>query len=92
MPVNEGKTSEKRVRHLSVDADDSGQRLDNYLTKVLKGVPRTRLYRALRKGEVRVNKGLVKAAYRLVTGDIVRIPPLHQPAPFTGREAQNACI
>lgn len=69
------------VRHLTVDENSSGQRLDNYLTRELKGVPRTRLYRALRKGEVRVNKGRVKAAYRLVTGDIVRIPPLRQPAP-----------
>ena len=69
------------VRHLTVDADSSGQRLDNYLTRELKGVPRTRLYRAMRKGEVRVNKGRVKADYRLVTGDIVRIPPLRQPAP-----------
>ena len=69
------------VRHLTVDADSAGQRLDNYLTRELKGVPRTRLYRALRKGEVRVNKGRVKADYRLVAGDLVRIPPLHQPAP-----------
>lgn len=69
------------VRHLTVDVDSAGQRLDNYLTRELKGVPRTRLYRALRKGEVRVNKGRVRADYRLVVGDLVRIPPLHQPAP-----------
>ena len=69
------------VRHLTVDADSSGQRLDNFLTRELKGVPRTRLYRALRKGEIRVNKGRVKADYRLVTGDLVRIPPLRLPAP-----------
>ena len=81
MPSNEDKKPEKRVRHLTVDADDSGQRLDNYLTKALKGVPRTRLYRALRKGEVRVNKGRAKPDYRVVAGDVVRIPPLHQPAP-----------
>ena len=67
------------VRYLTVDEDASGQRLDNYLVKQLKGVPRTRLYRALRKGEVRVNKGRVRADYRLVAGDSVRIPPLHQP-------------
>jgi len=73
--VNQG------VRFLEIDVDSSGQRLDNYLTRVLKGVPRTRLYRALRKGEVRVNKGRVRADYRLVAGDRVRIPPLHQPAP-----------
>ena len=70
-----------RARLLTVEEDDSGQRLDNFLTRELKGVPRTRLYRALRKGEVRVNKGRVKAAYRLAAGDVVRIPPLYQPAP-----------
>lgn len=68
------------VRHLTVAEDSSGQRLDNFLTRELKGVPRTRLYRALRKGEIRVNKGRVKADYRLVTGDLVRIPPLRIPA------------
>lgn len=73
--VNQG------VRFLEIDVDSSGQRLDNYLTRVLKGVPRTRLYRALRKGEVRVNKGRVRPDYRLVAGDMVRIPPLHQPEP-----------
>tara|TARA_B110000503_G_scaffold32105_2_gene52112 strand:+ start:3605 stop:4459 length:855 start_codon:yes stop_codon:yes gene_type:complete len=47
----------------------------------MKGVPRARLYRALRKGEVRVNKGRVRADYRLALGDMVRLPPLHQPEP-----------
>jgi 23S rRNA pseudouridine955/2504/2580 synthase len=69
------------VRHLTVGADYSGQRLDNYLLRELKGVPRTRLYRGLRKGEIRVNKGRVKADYRLCEGDVVRVPPLHQPLP-----------
>lgn len=69
------------VRFLHVDVDDSGQRLDNFLIRVLKGVPRARLYRALRKGEIRVNKGRVRADHRLVAGDVVRIPPLRQPAP-----------
>ena len=57
------------MRYLIVDEDSSGQRLDNYLMREIKGVPRTRLYRALRKGEIRVNKGRVKADYRLVAGD-----------------------
>lgn len=70
-----------RVQYLTVDVDDSGQRLDNFLMRVLKGVPKTRLYRALRKGEVRVNKGRVKADYRLVAGDRVRLPPLRLPEP-----------
>lgn len=69
------------VRYLSIDADSSGQRLDNFLMRELRGVPRTRLYRALRKGEIRVNKGRVKADYRLVSGDRVRLPPLRVPAP-----------
>jgi 23S rRNA pseudouridine955/2504/2580 synthase len=69
------------VQHLTVDQDSVGQRLDNYLVRELKGVPKTRLYRALRKGEVRVNKGRVRADYRLVVGDIVRIPPLRRPEP-----------
>lgn len=70
-----------RVRHVTVDEESSGQRLDNFLLRELKGVPRTRLYKAVRKGEVRVNKGRVKVDYRVVSGDVVRIPPLHQPAP-----------
>ena len=70
----------RHTRHLTVDEDTAGQRLDNFLIRELKGVPRTRLYRALRKGEVRVNKGRVRADYRLVIGDLVRLPPLHQPA------------
>ena len=53
-----------------------GQRLDNFLQRELKGVPKSRLYRALRKGEIRVNKGRVKADYRVQAGDQVRIPPL----------------
>ncbi len=69
------------VHHLCVDDDSAGQRLDNYLVRELKGVPKTRLYRALRKGEIRVNKGRVKADYRLVAGDLVRIPPLRRPSP-----------
>tara|TARA_R110002049_G_scaffold83933_14_gene213637 strand:+ start:3006 stop:3911 length:906 start_codon:yes stop_codon:yes gene_type:complete len=64
-----------------VDDNAAGQRLDNYLQREMKGIPRTRLYRALRKGEVRVNKGRVRADYRLAIGDVVRIPPLQQPEP-----------
>tara|TARA_R110002110_G_scaffold213154_2_gene426255 strand:+ start:3591 stop:4547 length:957 start_codon:yes stop_codon:yes gene_type:complete len=69
------------VRQLLIEADSAGQRLDNYLLKVLKGVPRTRIYRGLRKGEFRINKGRVKADYRLAEGDVLRVPPLHQPEP-----------
>lgn len=71
-------SSPGRVRQITVQAEDSGQRLDNFLQRQLRGVPRTRLYRALRKGEVRVNKGRIRGEYRLVAGDVVRIPPLHE--------------
>jgi 23S rRNA pseudouridine955/2504/2580 synthase len=64
------------VRFIEVQPDQAGQRLGNFLLKTLKGVPKSRLYRAMRKGEIRVNKGRVKAEYRLCGGDGVRVPPL----------------
>ena len=64
------------VRTLVVDGGSAGQRLDNYLAKVLKGVPRTHLYRVIRSGEVRVNKARASADTRLGLGDEVRIPPV----------------
>jgi 23S rRNA pseudouridine955/2504/2580 synthase len=64
------------VRQVLVDEDDAGQRIDNFLLRCLKGVPKSHIYRILRKGEVRVNKGRIRANYRLQTGDTVRIPPL----------------
>jgi len=74
----ETDSGKSRVQFVLVDEESSGQRLDNFLMRHTRGVPRTRLYRALRKGEVRVNKGRVKADYRVVAGDSVRIPPLQQ--------------
>ena len=64
------------VREVAIDESASGQRVDNFLTLHLKGVPRSRMYRLLRRGEVRVNRGRVRPDYRLVLGDIVRIPPV----------------
>ena len=64
-----------------VDAESAGQRIDNFLLRHLKGVPRSHLYRVLRRGEVRVNKGRIQADYRLQAGDLVRIPPVRTPAP-----------
>ena len=66
------------VRYLTVDERGEGQRIDNFLLRELKGIPRTLVYRLLRRGEVRVNKGRAKAGRRLVAGDVVRIPPLRQ--------------
>jgi len=64
------------VRMLSISSEQAGQRIDNYLITLLKGVPKSRIYRILRKGEVRVNKGRIKPVYRLKAGDEVRIPPI----------------
>ena len=64
------------ARLVTVDEFSIGQRLDNYLLKQLKGVPRSHIYRIIRKGEVRVNKGRKKADYKLQLEDVVRIPPI----------------
>ncbi len=64
---------------VTVDERSEGQRIDNFLRHRLKGVPKTRLYRSLRRGEVRVNKGRIRPDYRLKRGDVVRIPPLRYP-------------
>ena len=75
------------VRHVTIDAAHAGQRLDNFLLTFLKGVPRTRIYRLVRKGEVRLNKGRCHPDDRLKAGDVVRIPPVRlgtRPAPQLG--------
>jgi 23S rRNA pseudouridine955/2504/2580 synthase len=64
------------VRKVRIDTEDAGQRIDNFLIRVLPGVPRGRVYRLLRRGEVRVNSGRVRAEYKLAAGDEVRIPPV----------------
>jgi 23S rRNA pseudouridine955/2504/2580 synthase len=64
------------VRHLTVDAESSGQRLDNYLMRLLKGVPKTHVYRVIRSGEVRINKGRAHADTRVAEGDDIRLPPV----------------
>lgn len=75
------------VQLLEVAPEFAGQRIDNFLRTQLKGVPKTLVYRILRKGEVRVNKGRIKPEYKLQAGDIVRVPPLRlaerdEPAPL----------
>ncbi|WP_425197224.1 RluA family pseudouridine synthase [Polaromonas sp.] len=61
---------------VTVDADFAGQRLDNFLIRQLKGVPKTHVYRIIRSGEVRINKGRVQADTRVEAGDVVRLPPV----------------
>ena len=65
-----------QVQYLEISEANAEQRLDNFLIGFLKGVPKTRIYRMVRKGEVRVNKGRANVSYKLVLGDIVRIPPV----------------
>ncbi|PUE25409.1 ribosomal large subunit pseudouridine synthase C [Limnohabitans sp. JirII-29] len=64
------------VKTLAVDEDSAGQRLDNFLLRHLKGVPKTHVYRIIRSGEVRVNKGRATADQRVVAGDLIRVPPV----------------
>ncbi|SEG43225.1 23S rRNA pseudouridine(955/2504/2580) synthase RluC [Vibrio hangzhouensis] len=65
-----------KVQFVDIDDDMAGQRIDNFLRNQLKNIPKSVVYRIVRKGEVRVNKKRVKAEYKLQPGDIVRIPPV----------------
>lgn len=69
-------TVNNSVTYLEIDETAEGQRLDNFLLKYCKGVPKSHVYRILRSGEVRVNRGRVDASYRLCLGDNLRIPPI----------------
>ena len=74
-PVPELLHASPEVRRVVIDEGSEGQRLDNFLVKLLKGVPKTHVYRVIRSGEVRVNKGRAAADTRLALGDEVRVPP-----------------
>jgi len=65
-----------QAQFVTIGEEDAGQRIDNYLIRVCKGVPKSHIYRILRSGEVRVNKGRIDQLYRLTEGDMVRIPPI----------------
>lgn len=68
-----------QVQFVEIDSDMAGQRIDNFLRNQLKALPKSMVYRIVRKGEVRVNKKRVKAEYKLQAGDLVRIPPVTIP-------------
>ena len=80
----------KAVKYLEVDEESAGQRLDNYLIRQLKGVPKTYVYRIIRSGEVRVNKGRASADSRVQPGDVVRVPPVRVPERTQDGQAQAA--
>jgi 23S rRNA pseudouridine955/2504/2580 synthase len=65
-----------QAQFVTITEEEAGQRIDNYLLRVCKGVPKSHIYRILRSGEVRVNKGRIDQLYRLEDGDVVRIPPV----------------
>jgi len=86
--TDSGRTSVRKIR---IDSEQAGQRIDNFLRRELPGVPKGRVYNILRRGEVRVNGGRVRAAYKLQEGDEVRVPPARVrqqgDPPDTGRAA-----
>ncbi|WP_133129458.1 RluA family pseudouridine synthase [Legionella yabuuchiae] len=69
------------VHYKEISVEENGQRLDNYLFRILKGVPKSHIYRLIRNGEVRINKKRAKPASRLETGDLVRVPPVRVTVP-----------
>jgi len=78
------------VQLLTVDAESAGQRLDNVLLRLLKGVPKTHVYRVIRSGEVRVNKARASADTRVAEGDVVRVPPMRLAAAGPAEAAASA--
>lgn len=84
-----GKNS---VTLLTVDESAEGQRIDNFLARQLKGVPKSHIYRILRSGEVRVNSGRIAATHRLQLGEVVRIPPVRIAAPERKENASVAPV
>ncbi len=97
MPYGEESVAESEhpeprtgVQHIEVSPDEAGQRLDNYLQRHLSGIPKSRLYRVIRKGEVRVNGKRAGPETRLNAADRVRVPPLRlSPAPDPGRPSPD---
>jgi len=77
--IRSGRAAENAtpgVSFITISEEEAGQRIDNFLLRICKGVPKSHLYRVLRSGQVRVNKGRIDQTYRLSIGDVVRVPPL----------------
>ncbi len=80
------------VRHVAIDAEEQGQRLDKVLGRLLAGVPRSRIFRLIRRGEVRVNGRRASPEQRLAAGDSVRLPPVREAAPDAPRRVPAGLI
>lgn len=87
VPVAPAAAPVPAVRRVTIDEGSAGQRLDNFLLRELKGVPKTHVYRVIRAGEVRVNKGRAHADTRLELGDEVRVPPVRLPERATADDS-----
>ena len=74
--LNQSSQVSAQVRLITISDEEADQRIDNFLLRICKGVPKSHIYRVLRSGEVRVNKGRIDQTYRLKEGDVVRIPPV----------------
>ena len=85
--VPPSSTTQPQAQFVTISEEEAGQRIDNYLLRVCKGVPKSHIYRILRSGEVRVNKGRIDQLYRLESGDVVRIPPVR-----VAEKASNAAV
>jgi 23S rRNA pseudouridine955/2504/2580 synthase len=81
-----------KVRQVNVSEDEAGQRIDNFLARYLKGVPKSHIYRILRRGEVRVNSGRIRARYKVCAGDTVRIPPVRVAPAKPGPKASGISL
>lgn len=100
MTQNEKNQKKTTVEHIIVSDDYADQRIDNFLLTKLKGMPKSRVYRILRKGEVRVNKKRISPFYKLKKGDVVRLPPVFleekakqaPPSEFTARLLQSRVL
>ncbi|TFW16763.1 RluA family pseudouridine synthase [Massilia arenosa] len=84
------RISTPQAQFVTITDEEAGQRIDNYLLRVCKGVPKSHIYRILRSGEVRVNKGRIDQLYRLASGDVVRIPPVRVAEKATSAVAPGA--
>ena len=73
---------------VTIGPDDAGQRIDNFLLRICKGVPKSHVYQVLRSGQVRVNKGRIAQTYRLAEGDLVRVPPMRMAQPTAAAEGR----
>lgn len=80
--------SAHKVNQVVIDEASEGQRIDNFLAKMLKGVPKSHIYRILRSGEVRVNKGRVGASHKLLLDDVVRVPPIRVSAKVEAKQTK----